>query len=51
MIKESFHTVSCFFVFGYLQVFLRKVIASACLEKFCPNEASHGIVRDVSCND
>ena len=49
MIRESFHSVSYFFVFGYLQVFLRKVIASASLE-FCPNEASHGIVRDVTCN-
>ena len=34
MIKESFRNVSCFFVFGYLQVFLRKVIASASLDAF-----------------
>ena len=34
MIRESFHSVSYFFVFGYLQVFLRKVIASASLDAF-----------------
>ena len=32
LIKESFRNVSCFFVFGYLQVFLREVIASASLD-------------------
>ena len=32
LIKESFLNVSCFFVFGYLQVFLREVIASASLD-------------------
>ena len=34
MIRESFHSVSYFFVFGYLQVFLRKVIASASSDAF-----------------
>ena len=34
MIKESFRNVSCFFVFGYLQVFLREVIASVSLDAF-----------------
>ena len=34
MIRESFHSVSYFFVFGYLQVFLRKVIASVSLDAF-----------------
>ena len=34
MIKESFRNVSCFFVFGYLQVFLREVIALAPLDAF-----------------
>ena len=32
LIKESFRNVSCFFVFGYLQVFLHEVIASASLD-------------------
>lgn len=40
MIKESFLNVSCFFVFGYLQVFLREVIASASLDAFAESSVS-----------
>ena len=40
MIKESFLNVSCFFVFGYLQVFLREVIASASLDAFAESSVA-----------
>ena len=40
MIKESFRNVSCFFVFGYLQVFLREVIASASLDAFAESSVA-----------
>ena len=40
MIKKSFRNVSCFFVFGYLQVFLREVIASASLDAFAESSVA-----------
>ena len=40
MIKESFRNVSCFFVFGYLQVFLREVIALASLDAFAESSVA-----------
>ena len=39
-IKESFRNMSCFFVFGYLQVFLREVIASASLDAFAESSVA-----------
>ena len=40
MIKESFRNVSYFFVFGYLQVFLREVIALASLDAFAESSVA-----------
>ena len=48
LIKESFRNVSCFFVFGYLQVFLHEVIASASLDASAESSVAMKQVMVVS---